>query len=807
MLETCRELSATDLLDAIASTQSMYVRGRPPREVFDHLLQTLLSVTRCGYGFVAEVEYDAAGAPRLRTHAISNIAWNEETRAHYARYEAEGLVFANLETLFGRVLRSGETLISNDPGRDPRRGGLPPGHPPMHSFLGVPLKAGDTLVGMIGLANRPGGFDEALPRQLKPLLATSAQIIQAVQLDRERQRALAEVLDKRAQLKALIDTAVDAVLVMDPEGVIEEANPAAARLFDQPPEALPGLPVSTLMAERPAPSLASLAAWCAAHPEHPALQLWMQRAHGERFPVELSLAPFEVGARQRYAAILRDHSDRYHAERLLREGEARHQAIAQVALDCIIGMDAEGRIIDFNPAAERTFGWRYIDVYGRLLSDCLMPPEHRAAHQSGLQRYLKHGQSRMLGRRIEVEAMAADGRRFPVELSVVATRLDGKPFFVSYLRDISEARASREAIEQSAAELAAVLELSPDGYLVFGADGRCSRLNAAGAALTGLSIDSILGLDVDAVDGRLLDATGLSGPWPGLAALVDGDQGELRFARPRPAIVRYAHRLLQGPDGSPLGRALQWRDITLQTELDRMKSEFLATAAHELRTPLTAIHGFIELLLTRDFDAETRLDLLSTMQRESSRMVALLGDLLDLARIEARRGSDFRIAMQPLATLLEESLVGFPLPAGRQPIERPTGEPGIELPMDRLKLTQALHNLLSNACKYSPVDRPVRLTVQVEDPDRIGISVSDEGSGIPRQLHERVFERFFRADQSGQVAGTGLGLALVREIIGLHGGSVSLDSEPGRGTTVTLWLPRRPVGLPATDAAVPEIHR
>ncbi len=795
-----RDLTAPALLDAIASTQSLYVRGRPAREVFGHLLDTLLNVTESGYGFVGEVERDADGVPRLRTRAITNIAWNAETHAFYDRYEAEGLVFTHLETLFGRVLTSGERLISNDPATDPRRGGLPAGHPPMQCFLGLPVKAGEVLVGMIGLANRPGGYDDELATQLKPLIATGAQLIEAIQLDRERQRALAEALDKGTRLKALIETAIDAVLAITEDGRIEEANPAAARLFDRAPDRLPGLNFAELIADRPAPSLAALQAWCAARPEFPAIELWMLRAGGQRFPAELTLSPFVLGEVRRYAAIIRDRSDRFHAERLLREGEARQQAIAQVALDCVIGMDVEGRIIEFNPAAERTFGWRSIDVYGQPLVDWIVPPEHREAHRRGMARYLATGVTTMLGRRIEVEALAAQGRRFPVELAVVATRLDGKPFFVAYLRDISDARAARRAVEQAAAELAAVLELSPDGYVVFGADGRCSRLNAAGAALTGLTSESVQGCGIAEVDRRLRESSGLSGHWPGLAQLADGDQGEIHFARPRPAIVQYAHRLLPGPDGGTLGRALLIRDITRQTELDRMKSEFLATAAHELRTPLATIHGFIELLLARNFDAATRLDLLSTMQRESTRLVAMLGDLLDLARIEARRGSDFQIRQQPLAPLLAEALVGFPPVGSAQQLEHAGCDPALSLPVDGLKLIQALRNLLSNAVKFSPPEGRIRLAVRVDDPVEVGLAVSDQGIGIPAPLHERVFERFFRADSSGAVPGTGLGLALVREIVTLHGGRVTLESTPGTGTTVTLWLPRLPAQLAVAAA-------
>jgi PAS domain S-box-containing protein len=129
------------------------------------------------------------GQPYLKTHAITNIAWHEQTRAFYEQHAPAGLEFYNLKTLYGAVITSEAPVIANDPANDPRRGGLPPGHPPLRAFLGLPFFAGEELIGMVGVANRPGGYDEAVIHTLAPILAACSSLVQAFRSERRRQRA------------------------------------------------------------------------------------------------------------------------------------------------------------------------------------------------------------------------------------------------------------------------------------------------------------------------------------------------------------------------------------------------------------------------------------------------------------------------------------------------------------------------------------------------------------------------------------------------------------------------------------------
>lgn len=179
---------ASDLLREVGRLQSSYILSAKidSAKIFDDLLQILLTFTESDYGFVAEVLRDEQGQPYIKTHAITNVAWNDEMRAFYEKHKASGLEFRNLNTLFGVALVTGETVISNSPATDPRRGGLPPGHPPMNSFLGVPIKQGGEMIAMIGVSNRPGGYDMDLVEEIEPLLSTYATIIQGYQYRKQK---------------------------------------------------------------------------------------------------------------------------------------------------------------------------------------------------------------------------------------------------------------------------------------------------------------------------------------------------------------------------------------------------------------------------------------------------------------------------------------------------------------------------------------------------------------------------------------------------------------------------------------------
>lgn len=177
------------MLHAISEAQSDFITDADPHPTFDRLLTRLLDITDSEYGFIGEVLRDGNDTPFLRIYAITDMSWDDASRALYQSVVNGGFEFRNPNTLFGRVLATGQPVISDDPARDPRRGGLPQGHPALHAFMGLPLHRGERLVGMIAVANRPGGYDESLVEHLQPFAATCAVLIEAYRQSQQRQHA------------------------------------------------------------------------------------------------------------------------------------------------------------------------------------------------------------------------------------------------------------------------------------------------------------------------------------------------------------------------------------------------------------------------------------------------------------------------------------------------------------------------------------------------------------------------------------------------------------------------------------------
>jgi len=180
-------LAEHHLLECIRNTQQQYLRAADSYLLFSELLNNILALTDSCYGFIGEVFYEADGSPYIKTRAHTNIAWDKATQALYRHQALHGLDFRRLDSLYGVVLTSRQVVISNSAATDPRRCGVPDGHPALDSFLGLPLLCGDHLVGMVGMANRAQGYDQALVDYLAPLTETTALLVQAYRCQNERQ--------------------------------------------------------------------------------------------------------------------------------------------------------------------------------------------------------------------------------------------------------------------------------------------------------------------------------------------------------------------------------------------------------------------------------------------------------------------------------------------------------------------------------------------------------------------------------------------------------------------------------------------
>ena len=228
-------------------------------------------------------------------------------------------------------------------------------------------------------------------------------------------------------------------------------------------------------------------------------------------------------------------------------------------------------------------------------------------------------------------------------------------------------------------------------------------------------------------------------------------------------------------------------------ELDQAKNEFLSIASHELRTPLTALQGFSELLLTRDVPPERARRYLGHLHTESQRLGRIVGDLLDLSRIESGRGPTLERVSLDLGAMIEANVEIFASQHPRHQFEW-NGRKLPALSADRDAVDRMLKNLLSNAIKYSPRGGRVRVEAgeAADKPEMVEFTVEDDGVGIPAEALPRIFDAYVRIanPETAAAPGLGLGLSLVRGLAHAHGGSVEVESLPGKGSRFRVLLPR-----------------
>jgi PAS domain S-box-containing protein len=347
--------------------------------------------------------------------------------------------------------------------------------------------------------------------------------------------------------------------------------------------------------------------------------------------------------------------------------------------------------------------------------------------------------------------------------------------------EAAEAAALAAAAEREQA--ARVLEAVGDGVFVLDANGVVQLWNRAAELMTGLAADRLRGTVL---------ATAIP-EWPELSQRISIVHGD-KVPRPTTVPVRLGERdlwLSFVAVQSAAGVIYAFRDLSEEVRLEEEKSDLVATISHELRTPMATVYGAATTLLHRDdeLDREQRHKLLEMLAAEAKRLADITEEVLLTSQLDH---GEVRVDQQPIEvgevvqttiTTMESQLQAVTLD-----VEIPRELPAAAGDADRLR--QVLVNLLDNAVKYSDADR-VRVGVEVAD-GQIFIAVGDEGRGIAMADRERIFEKFYRADPQLRHApsGTGLGLYIARELTQRMGGSLAVTSEPGRGSTFTVALPR-----------------
>jgi PAS domain S-box-containing protein len=384
----------------------------------------------------------------------------------------------------------------------------------------------------------------------------------------------------------------------------------------------------------------------------------------------------------------------------------------------------------------------------------------------------------------------------------------GQPYrMIGTHSDITLLKKTERTLQEREAELEAIFNLSPDGIITINESGFVQSVNPAFIDMTGIKLKKLIGLsetDLNTYLDKICDCT--SGPSEdNLTSHPDIPKkyviNKKKPPKKLPTSNSHSKTIISPKNLIILSRTdrylndkktlklIYFRNVTIEAELATIKNEFLASAAHELRSPITSVYGFAELLLSHDYDKETRQEILTLIHDQSATLVSMISQLLDLARIEAKAGTDLHLEKLPLRALVNQIILGIRINYPDREII--LHEPKTELSVfaDEDKIKQAISNILINALKFStntPVDVQLKLRKK-SGIAQIGISIQDYGIGMDSTEVNQVFKRFWRANKS-TVTGTGLGMSLVKEIMDLHHGEISIKSSSGQGTTVTLWL-------------------
>ncbi|WP_306397937.1 sensor histidine kinase [Telluria beijingensis] len=348
-----------------------------------------------------------------------------------------------------------------------------------------------------------------------------------------------------------------------------------------------------------------------------------------------------------------------------------------------------------------------------------------------------------------------------------------------------ELKAAAERERRAAQALKALLEHLPDGVLLFDHDGKVASCNPAAERMFGAPCQALAGRPAEALLGmRPAPVTRHEGN----ARRADGGS----FA----AEVSIAEMTLDGQvQLVATVRDVAWHRVEQERvrAANQRRHDYFRTASHELRTPMASILGFSELLLKREFDAATGRELIDIIHRQATRLIGLVNQMLDLARIDSGGSAQMHPAPLDLAELAARvrDAIDDPAQAGRIVLKPAVGPAPVLA--DPLRAQQALANIVANALAYSAPGSPVTLDIAAaERGGRPGaaVTVGDRGVGMTPEQRRQVYDAFWRAGALPDVPGNGLGMTIVREIVAVHCGEIEIVSQPGDGTQVTLWLPQ-----------------
>jgi len=597
----------------------------------------------------------------------------------------------------------------------------------------------------------------------------------AVSLHRQQ----AALRESGNNFRTLAETANDGMLVISGEGRLLYANTRLAEILGHEVQEVVDAEIGRLVPEH------ELSQWktvLSTPRKDQRFETRLVTADGREVPVEVTGSTTLWRGEPAGLMIVRDIGDRKRAEEELRASYTILQRTFASLNETVLIVRADSGIIEAcNAVTEKMLGYQPHELVGAQVGVL-----HESPGRLGLFEEMRLEQYRVKGLMEATYTMRRkDGTVFDSEHVVTPIRSETGEVVshVSVIRDVTERKRQEEMLQAKAL----VLENMAEGVSECDRDGTILFTNPAFDAIFGYQKGELVGKNVSILGHR--PAEGEPFP-PEVAGNLQNHGmwfGEFVNKKKDGTVFHTYARVNVIPCSEKWITVLD--DITERQEMERMKDEMISAVSHEMRTPLTALIGYFQVIQETGLASEQLKEYLETMYHETVRLNELIGNFLDLQRLKARKAL---YAFKPLEvrTLLRSTAALFSKASKRHRIilEAETDLPAVIGDEDRLH--QVLNNLISNAIKYSPAGGEIVVSARLEGTS-VSVSIKDNGIGIPPDALNKIFDRFYRVDNtdSRTVGGTGLGLALVREVIDTHGGNVRVESVLGEGSTFQISLP------------------
>ena len=608
-------------------------------------------------------------------------------------------------------------------------------------------------------------------------------------VDIERTKTLeSELRSSEQRTREIIDSMVDGIITITKQGLIQTVNPAGEQIFGYPADELIGNNVKMLMPEP-------------YHSEHDGYlhnyltsaeakiigigrEVRGRRKDGTIFPMDLAVNEGTSGGEVMFTGIVRDITERVQFEREL----SRFKGTLDATLDCVFMFEPESlQFFYVNRGAQQQVGYSEQELLTMTPVD-IKPQIDEAEFRALIQPLIDRPEQAIT---FETIHRHRDGHDIPVEISLqyVASE-SGHPRFVAIVRDITERKAGEQELRRYTNRLDLATQAGGIGVWDYNIETGTLEWDEQMFALYGVSREQFPG--AYEAWSQALHPEDKARSETELNDAIAGDKGfdtQFRVIWPDGQVrdISASGLVVRDIDGTPQRMIGVNMDITERNKISRMKNEFVSTVSHELRTPLTSIMGSLGLLRGGAVGElpEKAQHMINIAYNNSDRLVRLINDILDIEKIESGK-LEFHLAPLDLNLLVARSIEaneGYAHEHGVNFTFTP-GSDDCRVVADADRLTQVVTNLLSNAAKFSPEGGQVEVAIS-RTGDRIRVSVSDHGAGIPEAFHDRIFEKFSQADASDtrQKGGTGLGLNICKAIIERHNGQIDFDSPSGMGTT------------------------